>query len=202
MTKRQTIDEILTGGVISQMAHVDAVKVTELFPTESDIQAFDTYFMGNNGNREISYSLGYYVEKSQVDSFLSAVLAKYFNSWQRVRSALETEYDVLENGESSETYTETRSESGETNNAVNDSESVNAFNSSTPSESESSAKTENGGHSLNSTVERTITRTASGVNITNAEKIRKEVRLRNEYNFFYVVEKDLQREFCADVYSE
>lgn len=201
MTKRLTIDEVLAGGVISQMAHIDAAKVAALFPTESDVRAFDTYFLGNNGEREISYSLGYYAEKSQVDAYLSAVLAKYFNSWQRVRSALETEYDVLENGESSETYTETRSESGETNSAVNDVESVNAFDSSTPSESESNAKTENGGHSLNSTVERTITRTASGVNITNAEKIRKEITLRNEYNFFHVIEKDLQREICADVYG-
>lgn len=200
MTERKTIEEVLAGGIMAQMNHLNSEKVGQLFASDSDISDFDAYFMGSASARQVSYSLGYYADKSQVDVFLSSVLSRYFPNWLREKEALEAEYDLLWTGGGDSTTTETRHEEGTNKGTSEIQNQLNAFNGTDASDTDNQNREDNGEHDITTTVERSVLRKENSVTYTQAEVIEKELNLRMKYRFFDIVCNDLTVECCASVF--
>lgn len=198
--KRKTIEEVFEGGIMSMMAHVNADKVSQLFPSENDIADFDVYFMGGQAEREVSYSLNYYAEKSQVDAYLSAMLTRFFPNWLKIKNALEAEYNLLWTGGGDVTETETRHEAGTNKNNATIQNQLNAFNGDEASDTDNQSRADDGEHDITTTLERSTQRKENSVTYTQAEVVEKELRLRMKHRFFDIVSNDIAQDACAIVY--
>lgn len=200
MTDRKTIEEVLAGGVMAQMNHINAEKVSQLFESEQEIADFDTYFMGLYAERKISYQLNYYSQKSQLDLFLSSVLTRFFPSWLKIKNSLTAEYDVLKSSDSTKTITETRNEKGTNTDSETTQENANAFDSVTPSDTQGSERAGQSARDITTTFDRT--ETSSGESGTpKASLIEKEIYMRLRQRFFDIVATDIASDCCSVIYD-
>lgn len=185
---------------MSIMAHVNADKVATLFPDENAISDFDTKFLADLAEVAISYQLNRAIVANGVDAFMGAVLSMYYDSWLRIKDALEAEYDLLWTGGGDNTTTETRHEQGTNKDSENVQNQLNAFNGADASDTDNQNREGEGEHDVTTTIERKVERKENSVTYTQAEVIEKELNLRMKYRFFDIVEQDLRRELCAEIY--
>lgn len=200
--KKQTIDEVFPNGVMSEMIHINAGKVQQLFPSEGDIADFDNWFLSKNAEREISRPCKYWLSKSanDLENFLGAILSSYFPSWLREKEALEAEYDLLWTGGGDSKTTETRHEQGTNKGTANVQNQLNAFNGEEASDTDNQSREDNGEHDVTTTVERAVERKENSVSYTQAEVVEKELNLRMKYRFYDIVSIDIANELCAVIY--
>lgn len=195
-----TIEQAIPEGAMSIMAHVNADKVATLFPDENAISDFDTKFLADLAEATISYQLNRAIVANGVDAFMGAVLSMYYDSWLRIKDALEAEYDLLWTGGGDNTTTETRHEQGTNKDSENVQNQLNAFNGADASDTDNQNREGEGEHDVTTTIERKVERKENSVTYTQAEVIEKELNLRMKYRFFDIVEQDLRRELCAEIY--
>lgn len=196
--KRKTIEEVFAGGVMAMMTHINAEKVAQLF-TEEEANDFDAYFIANHAEREISYSLNYWAEKSQVDSYLSAMLTRFFPNWLKIKNALEAEYEIFDNSGKTRTISETREEKGTNEDSEKTQENANAFDGEGASDTQGSERSGNAVHDIATTLERTETTKGDDGN-AKQYIVSAEVQLRNRFVFFENVANDIAQDACAVVY--
>ncbi len=194
------IDEMFPNGVMSQMNHINSEKVSQLFPSESDITDFDNFFLSKNYDREVSNVCVYFSEKSKLDAFLSGILTADFPNWLREKQALEAEYDVLFPRQENFTTSETRNINKKDERSGSEQNKVNAFDSEVASDTTSIDTNGNATSESTSTFEKTSKRNESSVSVSQSELITRELRMRAKNKFFEIVSLDIANEVCAVIY--
>lgn len=197
MTNRKTIAEVLPNGVLAVMSETKPDLVNSLF-SEEQARDFDFGFLGLQGARYVSCLLDG-KEEQEVKLACQYVLNKYYDSWAREKSALEAEYDVLENSGSVKTITETTTEKGVNTDTEKTQENMNAFDGQESSDTQGSERSGNREHDITKTFDRTE-KTTGDKGVTKQSLIVSEMALRIKYKFFDIVTQDITRELCALVY--
>lgn len=197
---KMTIEQAFSDGIIAVMKQVDETRVTTLFADDKDIDDFDFNFFADYGECELSHRAHYGIRGRDSSVVLGGVLYQYYESWKRIKEALEAEYDLLWTGGGETTHTETRHEAG--TNASKDAlqNALNAFNGETESNTDSAKRDTNGEHNINETIERKTVSKQNSVSFTQAEVVEKELNLRMRMRFYDIVANDIAKEICARVY--
>lgn len=200
MTERKRISDVLSDGVMSMMNSINAEKVSQLFETEQDIKDFDALFMSSFADRRISYNLNYYYEKSQVSTFLSAILSRSFDGWLRIKTTLAAEYDATNPSDRTRTITETRNEKGTNSDTETTQENSNAFDGDEPSNTNGSERNGESERDITTTYERTESESGDS-GYAKSSLVEQEVNMRKRQRFYDIVAIDLAEMCCAVIYE-
>lgn len=202
-------DLLSTGGIFSKIASLQNQPLTWL-TTEFALQLDEDYYLSHSGGKFISNAYKRLIDAEEdniiTDALLEMakmILQKFALSWDKIYSAINTNYKPLENYDMEQTETPdiTHIKNVKTNMKVQN--DVYGFNSSNPVPS---SQTTTDGASLNNeetnkeTGTRGLTRHGNIGVTTSQQMLQSEIDLRSKFNFTNHLFDDVDTMLCLLVY--
>lgn len=191
-------------GLVDAMKTVDETKTLALFDNTDTIETFD--FMLNNelADKMVAPIVETPVtvdSENGVNKVAKYVLLKYYDNWKRIKDALLMEYDIEYDGGSIKTVDITENNSGNVNENNQHKEQVNAFNETSAVDSQNYTDTNAQTDNHNKTYHEEMINKANSVEFTHSDVVEKEIKMRNENNYFDILKNDIEKELTLWVYD-
>ena len=198
------IDVFNDTGLVNAMKSVDETKTLALFDDTDTIETFD--FMLNNelADKMVSPIVERPVTTDSVNGVNKVakyVLLKYYDNWKRIKDALLMQYDIEYDGGSIKTVDITESNNGNVNENNQHKEQVNAFNETTAVDSQNYTDTNAQTNNNDRTYHEEMVNKANSVEFTHSDVVEKEIKMRNQNNYFDILKNDIEKELTLWIYD-
>ena len=198
------IDVFNDTGLVNAMKSVDETKTLALFDNQDTIDIFD--FMLNNelADKMVSPIVERPVTTDSVNGVNKVakyVLLKYYDNWKRIKDALLLQYDIEYDGGSIKTVDITESNNGNVNENNQHKEQVNAFNETTAVDSQNYTDTNAQTNNNDRTYHEEMINKANSVEFTHSDVVEKEIKMRNQNNYFDILKNDIEKELTLWIYD-